>query len=202
MVYHSPQSIVSDRETKFLFHFLQTLWERFGTKMNFSTTCHPQSNGQTKVVNRSLGNLLRTLVGNNPKRWDQCLPQTEFAFNNMLNRSTGVSPFIAAYGHQLIKAVDISSVTSTQPVGKRYLTIMWLMAWLSIHILQFPFFLGTRSAGTAQGLTLGLIKLLISNCSTVFEEYQPSLDLAYNVLNWAMMLLGSDQCNGLLFCWG
>ena len=36
-----PKTIVFDRDTKFLSHFQRTLWSRLGTKLSFSTTCHP-----------------------------------------------------------------------------------------------------------------------------------------------------------------
>jgi len=49
-----PKSIVSDRDVKFLIYFWKVLWGKLGTKLLFSTTCHPQTYGQIKVVNRTL----------------------------------------------------------------------------------------------------------------------------------------------------
>ena len=57
-----PKSIVSGKDTKFVGHFWSTLWKKLGTSLSFSSAYHPQTDRQTKVVNRRLGNLLRSLV--------------------------------------------------------------------------------------------------------------------------------------------
>lgn len=88
-----PLSIVSDRDSRFLGHFWRSLWKLLGTTLDMSSAYHPQSDCQTEVVNRSLGNLLRGLVGDAIKSWDSKLPQSEFVHNHASNRSTGFCPF-------------------------------------------------------------------------------------------------------------
>ena len=72
-----PRSIVSNQDVKFLSYFWKVLWGKLGTKLFFSTTCHPQTDGQTEVVNRTLSSLLRTIIQKNLKNWDNCLPFIE-----------------------------------------------------------------------------------------------------------------------------
>jgi hypothetical protein len=53
-----PRSIVSDGDTKLVGHFWRMLWKKLGKNFSFNSTYHPQTDGNTEVVNRSLGNLL------------------------------------------------------------------------------------------------------------------------------------------------
>ena len=54
-----PKSIVSDRDVKFLSHFSRVLWGKLGTKLVYSTTCCPQRDGKTEVVNRTMTTMPR-----------------------------------------------------------------------------------------------------------------------------------------------
>jgi hypothetical protein len=103
-----PLSIVSDRDTQFLSHFWPCLCLLSYTKLDFSSAYHLQTDGQTEVVNRSLGALLRSLVGEHLKSWDQQLYQAEFAYNRSINQSMGLSPFTIIYGGNPWAPLDIA----------------------------------------------------------------------------------------------
>jgi IS30 family transposase len=75
-------TIISDCDTEFLSHLWRTLWDKLGTKLLFSTACHPQTDGQTEVVNRMLSTISRIVLNKNIKMWEECLPHVEFAYNH------------------------------------------------------------------------------------------------------------------------
>ena len=49
-----PTSIISDRDTQFVGKFWSSLWELMDTRIKKSTCFHPQTDGQTEVVNRTV----------------------------------------------------------------------------------------------------------------------------------------------------
>uniref|UniRef100_A0A2N9H1M6 Integrase catalytic domain-containing protein n=1 Tax=Fagus sylvatica TaxID=28930 RepID=A0A2N9H1M6_FAGSY len=106
-LYGLPKTIVSDRDVRFMSYFWKTLWHLVGTKLKFSTAFHPQTDGQTEVVNRSLGNLLRCLVGEANRNWDLILPTAQLAYNSSANRTIGISPFEVVHGYPPRKPLDL-----------------------------------------------------------------------------------------------
>ncbi|PKI60104.1 hypothetical protein CRG98_019512 [Punica granatum] len=67
------------------------------TQLQFSSAYHPQTDGQIELMNRSLGNLLQSLVGEHVKSWDLKLCKAKFAHNHAVNCSTGFTPFQVMY---------------------------------------------------------------------------------------------------------
>ena len=94
-----PTSIVSDRDSRFLGHFWDSLWRMMDTRLKKSTAFHPQTDGQTEVVNRTMVHMLRGYNSRHPKTWDESLPYLQFAFNRSIHSSSGRSPFETCYGY-------------------------------------------------------------------------------------------------------
>jgi hypothetical protein len=104
----------SDRDTKFPSYFCRTLWAKLGTKLLFSTTYHPQTNGQTEVVNWMLSTMLRVILKKNIKIWKDCLPHVEFIYNRLLYSTTKMYPFEIIYGFLPRALVDLMPLSSSE----------------------------------------------------------------------------------------
>lgn len=116
--------------------FWQSLFTFQGTQLNLSTAYHPQTDGQTEVVNRCLEVYLRCITGERPKAWVQWLPLAEWWFNTTYHSSTHLTPYEALYGqspptyHHYIPGM--SSVTAVDQWGTtRESTIQLLKEHLS-----------------------------------------------------------------------
>jgi transposase InsO family protein len=95
-----PSKIVSDRGTQFTSKFWKRLHEAMGTKLDFSSAYHPQTDGQTERVNQIMEDMLRACVLTYGKDWEKSLSYAEFSYNNSYQASLGMSPFEALYGRK------------------------------------------------------------------------------------------------------
>jgi transposase InsO family protein len=87
-----PREIVSDRDPRFNATFWRQVFRLLGSQLSMSTTDHPETDGQTERVNRVLGDILRCYA-HAFEHWTDLLPIAEFAINNSVHASTGMTPF-------------------------------------------------------------------------------------------------------------
>jgi hypothetical protein len=94
-----PRIIISDIYSCFLSGFCKTIGALLGCHLKFYTTSHPQTDGQTEVVNKVLVHSLRTHFGRN-KQWNNYLHILQHSYNKATHSSTGFSPFQVCLGFQ------------------------------------------------------------------------------------------------------
>ncbi|KAJ9552617.1 hypothetical protein OSB04_016662 [Centaurea solstitialis] len=82
-----PVSIISDRDSRFISRFWQSLNKAMGTRLDLSTLYHPQTDGQTEGTIQTLEDMLCACVMEFGGNWDNHLPLTEFSYNNSYHTS-------------------------------------------------------------------------------------------------------------------
>lgn len=95
-----PRSLVSDRDPLFVSQFWQALFRASGTQLRLSSAYHPQSDGQTEVLNRVIEQYLRAFVHRRPNQWGRFLPWVEWSHNSSWNAGTGSTPFEITFGRK------------------------------------------------------------------------------------------------------
>lgn len=75
------KSIVSDRDSIFLSNFWKKNFKHQGSKLCHSTTYHPQSDGQSEVLNRTLEHYLRCFSTDKQSKWSTLLPWPKWWYN-------------------------------------------------------------------------------------------------------------------------
>jgi len=110
-----PKSIISDRDPLFLNNFWKELFHLQGTKLKYSTSYHPQTDGQTEVIKRSLEIYLRCFTSDNLRSWYKYLHLAEFWYNSSYHSAIKTTPFQALYGRPPPSIPDYISSTTSEP---------------------------------------------------------------------------------------
>jgi len=93
-----PLEIISDQDKVFVSRFWKMLMKLTGIHHKMSTSYHPQTDGASEHSNKTVIQCLRFHVEQNQKGWAKALLKVHFNIMNMVNASTGVSPFVLKTG--------------------------------------------------------------------------------------------------------
>ena len=116
-VHGVPKRTVSDRGTQFRSYFWWQVYSSLRTKLNFSTTYHPQTDGQTERINQILEDMLRACALQYGTSWDKSLPYAEFSYNNSYQMSLKMAPIEALYGRKCRTSLFWNQIEETQVCG-------------------------------------------------------------------------------------
>ncbi|KAI3774094.1 hypothetical protein L1987_48637 [Smallanthus sonchifolius] len=112
-----PISIISDRNARFTSRFWQSLHKASGTRLDMSSSYHPQTNGQTECTIQTLEDILRARVIDFGNTWESHLPLVEFSYNNSYHTSIKAAPFEALYGRKCRSRICWTEVGDSQLTG-------------------------------------------------------------------------------------
>ncbi|KAH9320972.1 hypothetical protein KI387_015611 [Taxus chinensis] len=115
------KNIVSDRDNRFMRTFWQELFRLAGTELTPSTSYHPQTDGQMKIVNKWIEGYLRNYVLGQHRAWVKQLYLCEYCYNTTYHMSTGMTPFRALYGYDARSFVDMAFGDSRAPKARECL---------------------------------------------------------------------------------
>ena len=107
-----PDSVVSDRDPRFVSRFWSELHRLIGVKLLKSTAYHPQTDGASERAVRTVSQILRSVVSADQSDWAQRIPMVEFAMNSAVSATTGFAPFEVNYGWTptMIAEIDVKDV--------------------------------------------------------------------------------------------
>ena len=91
--YESPEAVISDNGKQIAAKFFQAVCGLLGFSNVFTSTNHPQTNGQVERYNRTILAMLRNYVNEQQWDWDEYASALTYAYKNHVHQSTGTTPF-------------------------------------------------------------------------------------------------------------
>ena len=104
-----PRVMISDNRTQFVGSKFTKFLSDHGIKHRKASVCHPQSNGQVEVTNRTILRGLEKRLNSSKKKWPQELPNVLWAYRTTSRTGIGETPFKLAFGTEALAPVEIGS---------------------------------------------------------------------------------------------
>ncbi|GJR08383.1 reverse transcriptase domain-containing protein [Tanacetum coccineum] len=112
-----PILIISDHDSRFTSRFWQSMQEALETRLDMSTTYHPQTDGQSEHTIQTLEDMLKVCILDFRGSWDVHFPLVEFSYNNSYHSSVRCAPFEALYGRKCRSPITWAKVGEGQLIG-------------------------------------------------------------------------------------
>ncbi|UYV65871.1 K02A2.6-like, partial [Cordylochernes scorpioides] len=106
----APRFLISDRGSQFTSNLMKEVMKMCKVKHCFTTSYHPQTNGLTERLNRTLVNMISMYVNTDQKNWDEILPFITHAYNTTIQETTGYSPFFLLFGREPMSLLDDENI--------------------------------------------------------------------------------------------
>lgn len=88
---------MSDRDPVFTGHVWRDIFKLAGVQLKMSTAFHPQTDGQSEIVNKTIAMYLRCITGDRPRAWLEWLPWAEYCYNTSYHSTLRTTPFEVVY---------------------------------------------------------------------------------------------------------
>jgi len=102
-----PNQLHTDQDRNFESKLFYEMCQLTGVVKTRTTPFHPQSDGQTQRMNRTLLQMLRCMMDENPESWPHRLPTVIAAHRMTVHRVTGVTPNMAMLGREVLPPASL-----------------------------------------------------------------------------------------------
>ncbi|UYV70775.1 K02A2.6-like, partial [Cordylochernes scorpioides] len=106
----APRYLISDRGSQFTSNLVKEITKICQIQHCLTTSYHPQTNGLTERLNRTLINLISMYVNVDQRNWDEILPFITHAYNTTIQETTKYSPFFLLYGREPVSILDDTNI--------------------------------------------------------------------------------------------
>ena len=97
-----PRQLHSDQSKNFESKLFYEFCKLTGIRKSRTTPFHPQEDGQTERMNRTLLQMLRATCQANPQNWPQMLDTLMAAYRMTVHKATGITPNLAMLGGEVL----------------------------------------------------------------------------------------------------